>query len=103
MSVISELKEAKLLAAALKLAKQHSSEIITEEIELLRESLETQIRNIEKFHESSVLTGPKGEKGDPGPQGERGFIGEQGEQGVQGPVGPIGARGKRGLQGEKGA
>ena len=33
MSVVSELKEAKLLAAAIKLAKQHSSEIITEEIE----------------------------------------------------------------------
>ena len=117
MSVISELKEAKLLAAALKLAKQHSSEIITEEIELLRESLETQIRNIEKFHESSVLTGPKGDPGLTGPQGEvgpqgikgdtgaRGSQGERGligEQGYQGETGPKGEKGDPGPQGEQG-
>ena len=103
MSVISELKEAKLLAAALKLAKQHSSEIITEEIELLRESLETQIKNIEKIHEGSIFTGPKGDAGLTGPQGEVGPQGIKGDTGARGPQGERGLIGEQGYQGETGS
>ncbi len=102
MSVVSELKEAKLLAAALKLAKQHSSEIITEEIELLRESLETQIKNIEKIHEGSIFTGPKGDPGLTGPQGEVGPQGIKGDTGARGPRGERGLIGEQGYQGETG-
>ena len=102
MSVIGELKEAKLLAAALKLAKQHSSEIITEEIELLRESLETQIKNIEKIHEGTIFTGPKGDAGKTGQQGEVGPQGIKGDTGVRGPGGERGLIGEQGYQGEIG-
>ena len=112
-----ELEQARLLAAAIKLAKQQSSDLITEEIDSLRESLETQIKALEEFRAVPGPSGPQGEigpqgiqgeRGVRGPQGERGLIGEQGEvglqgeQGVQGEQGPQGIQGKRGPKGERG-
>ena len=52
-----ELEQARLLAAAIKLTKQQSSDLITKEIDSLSESLETQIKALEEFR---AVPGPSG-------------------------------------------
>jgi hypothetical protein len=106
---MNELEKAKLLNAALELAKSEIRKslkkinFVTEDGEkpklIIVEQGERGPRGRDGQQGPAGIQGPAGEKGEQGPQGkrgERGLVGPRGEAGPQGPEGPTGPAGRDG-------
>ena len=81
MSALSELEQAKILAAGQKLAEAR--------INALREYIDSQIKQLQ---EQKLISGPSGPMG---PRGERGPLSEDLRPKVRGPVGETGEKANR--------
>jgi len=106
---MNELEKAKLLNAALELAKSEIRKslkkinFVTEDGEkpklIIVEQGERGPKGNDGIQGPAGIQGPVGERGEQGPQGkrgDRGLIGPRGETGTQGPAGPIGPAGRDG-------
>ena len=106
---MNELEKAKLLNAALELAKSEIRKslkkinFVTEDGEkpkrIIVEQGERGPKGNDGIQGPAGIQGPVGERGEQGPQGkrgDRGLIGPRGEAGTQGPAGPIGPAGRDG-------
>ena len=106
---MNELEKAKLLNAALELAKSEIRKslkkinFVTEDGEkpklVIVEQGERGPRGRDGQQGPAGIQGPAGERGEQGPQGkrgERGLIGPRGETGPEGPSGPVGPAGRDG-------
>ena len=106
---MNELEKAKLLNAALELAKSEIRKslkkinFVTEDGEkpklIIVEQGERGPKGNDGQQGPAGIQGPTGERGEQGPQGkrgDRGLIGPRGETGAQGPAGPVGPAGRDG-------
>ena len=106
---MNELEKAKLLNAALELAKSEIRKslkkinFVTEDGEkpklIIVEQGERGPKGNDGQQGPAGIQGPAGERGEQGPQGkrgDRGLIGPRGETGAQGPEGPVGPAGRDG-------
>lgn len=106
---MNELEKAKLLNAALELAKSEIRKslkkinFVTEDGEkpklIIVEQGERGPKGNDGLQGPAGIQGPAGERGEQGPQGkrgDRGLIGPRGETGAQGPAGPVGPAGRDG-------
>ena len=106
---MNELEKAKLLNAALELAKSEIRKslkkinFVTEDGEkpklIIVEQGERGPKGNDGQQGPAGIQGPAGERGEQGPQGkrgDRGLIGPRGETGAQGPAGPVGPAGRDG-------
>lgn len=106
---MTELEKAKLLNAALELAKSEIRKslkkinFVTEDGEkpklIIVEQGERGPKGNDGQQGPAGIQGPAGERGEQGPQGkrgDRGLIGPRGETGAQGPAGPVGPAGRDG-------
>ena len=106
---MNELEKAKLLNAALELAKSEIRKslkkinFVTEDGEkpklIIVEQGERGPKGNDGQQGPAGIQGPAGQRGEQGPQGkrgDRGLIGPRGETGAQGPAGPVGPAGRDG-------